>query len=341
MKIKLSKLKPNPFKKQISKGELNKEQVNKIKANIKELGFFDALPVFKKGDNFHLVAGHHRLQALKEAFGKNYEVEVVVNDYSEEQVAKGMIIENLTQRSDDYREKSDNVLFAKYFMSERKEILQRCRMESGRHIEKLKDEYKDKVTANDISEWIDKNSGDVIHKNEINELIRIKENLNPKLEKEVNKKHSKSAEEREDDTPNYTQAIILSGIEDKKEQEQLLKVLKSSREQRVRNQSALITQYKKAPDKVKEQIKKGEVDLADIEEKIKEHKIMEEYNISPEEARKRYEKDKKGYEGIFLNIFLNQKERQATIKACKEEKLQMEILVKKNHLDWLKKEKYL
>lgn len=32
MKLKLNQLKPNPFKKKISKGELNKEQIDKIKA---------------------------------------------------------------------------------------------------------------------------------------------------------------------------------------------------------------------------------------------------------------------------------------------------------------------
>ncbi|HDK41891.1 MAG TPA: ParB/RepB/Spo0J family partition protein [Candidatus Pacearchaeota archaeon] len=71
-----------------------------------------------------------------------------------------------------------------------------------------------------------------------------------------------------------------------------------------------------------------------IEEKIKEHKIIAEYGEEKEE-------NKKSYEGVTLNIFLNKEERQATIKACEKEKLQMEILVKKNHLDWLKKEKYL
>jgi len=278
MKLKISELKPNPFKKQISKGELNKEQVNKIKANIKELGFFRTLPVVKIKNNYHLIAGHNSLQALKEVYGKDYEVEVTLNNYNEEQIAKGMIIENLTQRSDDYREKSDNVIFARGFLTDHKEVWNRCRIDTGRHIEKLKNEYKDKVTANDISEWLDKNTSDVIPKNEINELIRIKENLNPQLEKKVNKKHDKPQEEREDDTPNYTQAIILSGIENKKEQEQLLKVLKKTREQRVREQGKLISQYKQAPEEVKEQIKQGSIDLADIDLALTQYNLRQRKN---------------------------------------------------------------
>ena len=109
MKLKLSQLKPNPFKKQISKGELNSEQVDKIKANIKELGFFGSLPVFKSGDKFHLIAGHHRAQALKETYGKDWEVEVVVSDYNEDQVFRGMVIENLTQRGREFDETSENI----------------------------------------------------------------------------------------------------------------------------------------------------------------------------------------------------------------------------------------
>ncbi len=101
MKIKLSELKPNPFKKQISKGLLNKEQVDKIKSNIKELGFFGSLPVFKKDNQYYLIAGHHRTQALKEIYGKEHEVEVTISNYNEDQVFKGMVIENLTQRTND------------------------------------------------------------------------------------------------------------------------------------------------------------------------------------------------------------------------------------------------
>jgi hypothetical protein len=282
MKLKLSELRPNPFKKQISNGELNKEQVDKIKANIKELGFFGSLPVFKKDDKYYLIAGHHRTQALKEVYGKDWEVEVVVSNYNEDQIARGMVIENLTQRTDDYRELNANIVFVKNYLKDNKVILQGCRTESSRHTNKLNNEYKENVTANDISEWLDKSSGDVIKKNEINDLLRIAEKLSPVLEKEVEKKHDKSKLEREEDNLNYTQAVILSGIEDHKEQEKLAKVLKKTKEQRVREQGKLISEYKKAPEEIKEQIKEGKIDLADINFEV------DKFNM--EQSRK--EKDK-------------------------------------------------
>ena len=102
MKLKISELKPNPFKKQISKGKLNYEQVQKIKQNLDELGFFGSLPVFKKGDKYYLVSGHHRIQALKEKFGKDYKIEVDIKNYNEDQIFRGMVVENLTHRAGEF-----------------------------------------------------------------------------------------------------------------------------------------------------------------------------------------------------------------------------------------------
>ena len=148
MKLKLSQLKPNPFKKQISKGELNQEQVDKIKANIKELGFFGSLPVFKKGDNFHLIAGHHRTQALKEVLGKNGEVEVTVSNYNEDQVFKGMVVENLTQRTNDFMELNENIAAIEGYINSHKDILSTLRDSRKVNVDRL--ESKDKATASDI-----------------------------------------------------------------------------------------------------------------------------------------------------------------------------------------------
>jgi len=92
----------------------------------------------------------------------------------------------------------------------------------------------------------------------------------------------------------------------------------------------------------KEAIKKDDgMGRSEVTQKIKEHKVLEEYNISPKEAKEQFDKNKKSSEGITLSISLNAKEREATVEACKKEKLVMEYLIKKNHLDWLKKEKYL
>ena len=109
MKLKIKELNPNPFKKEINKGRFNKEIIQKIKANIKELGLMGSLPIFKKDNKYYLVAGHHRVEALREVFGSDYEIEVTLHNYSEENVLRGMIVENLTQRADELMEVTDNL----------------------------------------------------------------------------------------------------------------------------------------------------------------------------------------------------------------------------------------
>ncbi len=282
MKIKISQLNPNPFKKQISKGKLNREQIDKIKANIKELGFFDALPIFKKDNKYYLVAGHHRLQALKEVYGKDYEVEVILNNYNEDQIFRGMVIENITQRTNDFMELNQNVVAIENYLNSHKEVLRGLRESRHRQSRTPKgsyqEEYKNKATSTDISFWIDKNSGEVLSHDVVNQNLNIYHKLDPELRKDVEKKHDKSKLEREEDNLNYTQAIILSGVDDKEEQKELAKVLKKTREQRVREQAKLISKYKHAPEEVKEQIKKGIVDLADIDLAITQYNLRQKKN---------------------------------------------------------------
>ena len=60
-----------------------------------------------------------------------------------------------------------------YKFTRNKEVFERCRSESPRHTEKLKEEYKDKPTANDVAEWLDKNTGDVILRKSQSDKINI------------------------------------------------------------------------------------------------------------------------------------------------------------------------
>lgn len=265
MKIKLRNIKPNPYKKNISKGELNREQIDKIKSNISELGFFGSLPVFKKGDSYHLVSGHHRLQSLKEIYGKDYEVEAVVHDYNEDQIFRGMVVENITQRTNDFMELNENVVAIENYLNNHPEVLSKLRESRNLKSNYMKgDEQENKATSNDISYWIDRNTEDVISHDVITQNLNIYHKLDPKLREGVNKKHDKSAEERGDESLNYTQAYILSSVP-REEQHDLSKALQNSREQRVREQGKLVSKYKQAPEEVKKQIKKDAIDIADID----------------------------------------------------------------------------
>ena len=263
--LKIKEIRPNPFKKGINNGKLNKEQVSRIKANIKELGLMGSLPVFKKDGEYYLVAGHHRLEALKQVYGDNFEIDVDIKDYSEDQILRGMVIENLTQRSCEYRETSSNVLVVEKYLNENKDILFALRdsRKANSSMSRLASKEFDKAVANDIVKWLD-NSGHVISHDEVTQLLNIKHHLAPELEETIVKKHDKTKDEREEDSLNYTQAVILSGIEDHKEQKKLAKVLKNSKEQRVREQGKLIFEYKNSSPEIKKKVVEGEIDLEEI-----------------------------------------------------------------------------
>ena len=270
MKIKLKDLNPNPFKKDIDGGKLNKEQVEIIKSSIKELGLMGTLPVVKIKDKYHLVSHHHRHQAMKEFYGKDYEVNVTIQNYSEDQLLRGMIMENLTQRTDDFKEIVQNLKCVrgwlksegsakkwKEFHSDSERNSKRGRINEGRPDEA--------GSISHISEWLNK-QGEIMSRGSISEHLSVADNLSEELYNKIEKTHSGDASKRTDGkTIAKSQAIMLSRIKDKKEQKEIAVALHSSRENRVRDQSKILTEYKKAKPEVKEAVRKGEMDIADVE----------------------------------------------------------------------------
>lgn len=123
MKVKLSQLKSNPFKKEINGGKLDEDTIKKIQVNMDELGLMGSVPVVKRDDKYYLVSHHHRVEALKRKFGKDYEVEIDIKKYSDDQLLRGMVVENLTQRNNEYREEEDNILTIKNYLIKNKILL--------------------------------------------------------------------------------------------------------------------------------------------------------------------------------------------------------------------------
>jgi len=155
MKLKLSEIKANPFKKQIDGGKLNPEQVQKLKSSIKDLGLMGTLPVVKIEQKYYLVSHHHRKQALKELGYK--EVEVTVKKYSKEKLLRGMVIENLTHRSGEFREESQNCVVVRDFLNDNPNDLHKLRESRSLPLNKRKhlDTQYPQPVAEDIARWID------------------------------------------------------------------------------------------------------------------------------------------------------------------------------------------
>jgi ParB-like chromosome segregation protein Spo0J len=254
VEIKISELKPNPFKKNVNGGKLNEEQIEKIQSNLKELGLMGSLPVFKRDDKFYLISGHHRVEALKRQFGKDYKVKVEVHDYSDEQILRGMVVENLSQRIDDFREELDNIVLIKDYLENKI-----CSL--NERISKTKPFEPSSVRT--IAAWLNQQGKEVMSIGKITQLLRIHRELTPEV-LELVEKH-KAGSKAEGLTP--AEATALSNLP-KEEQMPIAKALMNSEEGNKIDRLKALTEYKQADEETKEQVREGKLKLEHIGERM-------------------------------------------------------------------------
>lgn len=274
MKLKLKDLNPNPFKKEINGGKLDEDNVKKIQANIKELGLMGSLPIFKKDNKYYLIAGHHRVEALKRQFGKNFEIDIDLKNYNEDQILRGMVVENLTQRDNEHNEETSNVIAIKNYLTSHKILLGKDGLIVRLSDKKISTGGRPEGTnefgsISQIALWLDKDTGDVMRKSKINDLIQVYKELSPKLREKI---HKVSGGKAPEDVVTVNQATeLVRTTKDHNEQEELWKLMK----QEDGRPHKLLTNYKQAPDEIKTKVLKGEVKLDKIEEAIIDKQIKE------------------------------------------------------------------
>ena len=251
MKMALKDLNPNPFKKEINKGNLNREIIDRLKSNMKELGFMGALPVVKHKGQVCMVCGHHRVQALKEVFNDEYEIEVTFHTYDDETLLRGMVVENVTQRSDEMKEMCDNLNAVRKYIK-RNDVQQLDTVEMRKDGKKRgKNQHTIPGSVRDIYDWINKH-GEAISRGKIENYLRVGNDLDKSI---LNSKDL-----------SFDEARYLARL-DKKDQKPLRKILKNVDRDR-NTKSQLVTQYKQAPEHIKEKIKQEEIPIEDVEEAV-------------------------------------------------------------------------
>jgi hypothetical protein len=93
VRVKLKDIKPNPFR-SFDIYAIDRERVKRLKASIKETDWWDNVEARKKDGEVELAYGHHRIEAMKEIFGPEHEIEIPVKDLSNEQMIRRMSREN-------------------------------------------------------------------------------------------------------------------------------------------------------------------------------------------------------------------------------------------------------
>lgn len=112
MKVKVSDLLPNQHR-DFNLYPLDPDQIERLRHSLNDLGFFQGVTVrphpTERG-KYELACGHHRIEAAKaEGIAT---VEATVNDYTDAEMARIMIVENLTQRGNNPAATLDSVAAA-------------------------------------------------------------------------------------------------------------------------------------------------------------------------------------------------------------------------------------
>jgi hypothetical protein len=94
MKIKVSEIKPNPFR-DMDKYPIDRDKVESLKGSINETGFWDNLVARKNGNGYQIAYGHHRLVVLQELDIK--EIDIPVKNLSDVTMLKMMANDNMLQ----------------------------------------------------------------------------------------------------------------------------------------------------------------------------------------------------------------------------------------------------
>jgi len=93
MKVKISDLKPNPFR-DIAHYPIDQSKVESLINSIKETGFWDNILARQTKNGIEITYGHHRLEALKKALGESAEVDIPIHDLSDDTMLRIMAEEN-------------------------------------------------------------------------------------------------------------------------------------------------------------------------------------------------------------------------------------------------------
>jgi len=96
MKIKISELRPNPFR-NIEHYPIDADKVKTLVASIGQTGFWDNILARKEDGQIQIAYGHHRLAALKQAMKPSDTVDIPVKSLDDATMLKIMANENMDE----------------------------------------------------------------------------------------------------------------------------------------------------------------------------------------------------------------------------------------------------
>ncbi len=277
VEIELGKIKPNPFKKHINDGKLNKSVLEKLEEGYKQTTFHENLLARRNDkEELELVYGHHRLQVAKKVYGNNHRIKIGIVDFSDEQMLVDMVRENLTHRDTDFRDVEDSVLLArawKHGKCQRAEqlgtLIKRLNAVKGK-----KGFQKTNGSSYDVAKFLAK-QGKAISPDLVQRYLSIHDNLSQEIHDKIEK--LKGSEKTRDNAIGVELAFSLSKLEEKHQKPILEKIKKQGGNFRHELREAL-THFKNSDDETKEAVLKGEVLLTKIKEYKSDKNFFDDYD---------------------------------------------------------------
>lgn len=98
MRVKLKNVQPNPFR-QIERYPIQRAKVDALLESFEATGFWNNVVARRspEDDKVQIAYGHHRLAALRERYGENHEIGVIIRDLSDETMLAMMVRENMEE----------------------------------------------------------------------------------------------------------------------------------------------------------------------------------------------------------------------------------------------------
>jgi hypothetical protein len=93
-------IKANPFR-HIERYPIHREKVAKLRASIQQTDFWDNIVARSRDGKAEIAYGHHRLVALKEEYGPNHKVDLIIKKLPDETMIQMMAQENMQEWESD------------------------------------------------------------------------------------------------------------------------------------------------------------------------------------------------------------------------------------------------
>ena len=220
VKVNISEISFNPFKKFINGGKLEEERIDKLVESI-EHGTLQPNFVARKNSKgkWEISSGHHRLGAFKKKFGKDFKVEISEAKFSDEQMLVDMVRENLTQRGEgSFRDTEESIVLARDWVLSESQCSKRFgTLKKQLNTNKGKKGFQPvNGSARSIAEFLSKN-GKAVSREMVRQYLNIHDNLDGNLKKKLENLEQKSDDDKEEKM-GIRIATRLARIKDKSKQ---------------------------------------------------------------------------------------------------------------------------